>query len=156
MALLRIEWLLLQNPRGQFTAERPRLPGQSHPGLGMLQDLIALFVLACDRLQLDGLLFVPSHYHIAVHGRKTMRFLDPADEGLYRALESSLQGLPLGAAAEAVAAGRVVDATSGQPFTWHPVPMVFPVSERLREQVLSEEYERRAMEEAGRHAFALR
>ena len=101
MALLRIEWLLLQNPRGQFTAERPRLPGQSHPGLGMLEDMIALFVLACDRLQLDGILFVPSHYHIAVHGRKTMRFLDPAREGLYHSLERSLQGLPLAAAAEA-------------------------------------------------------
>ncbi|MFL6260049.1 MAG: histone deacetylase [Thermoanaerobaculia bacterium] len=155
LAMLRVEWLLLQNPRGHFTAERPQLPGQAHPGLGMLQDLIALFVLACDRLQLDGLLFVPSHYHIAVHGRKTMRFLNPADEGLYRALEAPLQGLSLAAAAEAVAAGRVVDA-AGQPFVWRPVPMVFPVSERLREQVTGEEYERLAAEGAGGHVFALR
>jgi acetoin utilization deacetylase AcuC-like enzyme len=155
LAMLRVEWLLLQNPCGQFTAERPRLPGQAHPGLGMLQDLIALFVLACDRLQLDGLLFVPSHYHIAVHGRKTMRFLNPADEGLYRALEAPLQGLSLAAAAEAVAAGRVVDA-AGQPFVWQPVPMVFPVSERLREQVMGEEYERKAEEAAGRHSFRMR
>ena len=34
--------------------------------------------------------------------------------------------------------------------------MVFPVSERLREQVPGEEYERRAAEEAGRHAFVPR
>lgn len=155
-AMLRIEWLLLQNPRGRFTPERPQLPGQAHPGLGMLQDLIALFVLACDRLQLDGLLFVPSHYHIAVHGRKTMRFLNAAGEGLYRALEAPLQGLSLAAAAEAVAAGRVQDAATGHPFVWQPTPMVFPVSERLREQVTGEEYERQAAEEAGRHTFALR
>jgi acetoin utilization deacetylase AcuC-like enzyme len=155
-AMLRIEWLLLQNPRGHFTAGRPPLPGQAHPGLGMLQEIIALLVLACDRLQLDGLLFVPSHYHIAVHGRKTMRFLDPADEGLYRALETPLQGLSLTAAAETVAAGRVVDAATGRPFSWRPTSMVFPVSERLRAQVTGEEYERRATEEAGRHAFALR
>jgi acetoin utilization deacetylase AcuC-like enzyme len=156
LAMLRVEWLLLQNPRGSFTSERPRLPGQTHPGLGMLQDLIALFVLACDRLQLDGLLFVPSHYHIAVHGRKTMRFLNPADEGLYRALEAALQGLSLAAAAAAVAAGRVVDATTGHPLVWQPAPMVFPVGERLREQVMGEEYERLAAGEAGRHTFALR
>ncbi len=156
MALLRVEWLLLQNPRGRFTAEHPRLPGQTHPGLGMLQDLIALFVLICDRLQLDGLLFVPSHYHIAVHGRKTMRFLSPADEGLYRTLERVLQPLPFAEAAAAVAAGRVVDGATGHPFTWRPAAMVFPVSERLREQVTGEEYERQVAEEAGRHAFALR
>lgn len=156
LAMLRIEWLLLQNPRGQFTPERPQLPGQAHPGLGMLQEVVALFVLACDRLQLDGILFVPSHYHVAVHGRKTMRFLEPTDEGIYRALEAALQGLTLAAAAEAVATGRVVDTATGQPFVWRPVPMVFPVSERLREQVMGEGYERRAGAEAAKHTFALR
>jgi acetoin utilization deacetylase AcuC-like enzyme len=158
MALLGVEWLLLQNPRGEFTADRPRLPGQTHPGLGMLQDLIALFILACDRLQLDGVLFVPSHYHIAVHGRKAMRFLNPADEGLYRALEAALQGLSLAAAAAAVEGGWVIDAPAegapGEPFLWRPAPMVFPVSERLRGRVTGEEYERQVAAAAGRHAFA--
>ena len=64
-ALLRIEWLLMQNPRARFTAQRPRLPGQKHPGLGLLADVIALLIVACDRLQLGGLLFVPAHYHTA-------------------------------------------------------------------------------------------
>ncbi|HEY0554995.1 MAG TPA: histone deacetylase, partial [Thermoanaerobaculia bacterium] len=162
MALLRVEWLLLQNPRGHFTPEHPRLPGQTHPGLGMLHDLIALFILACDRLQLDGLLFVPSHYHVAVQGRKTMRFLNPDAEGVYRALEPALQGLSLSAAANALAAGRVIDTgdagnrDKSAPFTWEPVAMTYPVSERLREQVTGEEYERRAAAEASRHAFVLR
>jgi acetoin utilization deacetylase AcuC-like enzyme len=156
MALLRIEWLLLQNPHGHFTPDHPRLPGQAHPGLGMLHDLIALFILACDRLQLDGVLFVPSHYHVAAQGRKTMRFLNPADEGVYRALAPLLQPLPLSAAAEALIAGRVIDSVSGQVFAWQPVPMTYPVSERLREQVTGEAYERQAAEEAGRHAFVLR
>jgi acetoin utilization deacetylase AcuC-like enzyme len=155
MALLRIEWLLLQNPRGHFTAERPRLPGQSHPGLGVLQEVIALFVLACDRLQLDGLLFVPSRYHVARHGRKSMRFLDPADEGRYLALQPALQELSLAAAAGAVDQGRVVD-TGGEPFAWKPTPMVFPVSGRLRALVEGEEYERKLAEEAARHTFTLR
>jgi acetoin utilization deacetylase AcuC-like enzyme len=155
MALLRIEWLLLQNPRGHFTAERPQLPGQSHPGLGVLQEVIALFVLACDRLQLDGLLFVPSRYHVARHGRKSMRFLDPADEGRYLALQPALQGLSLAEAASAVAQGRMVDA-GGEPFAWKPTPMVFPVSDRLRALVDGEEYERKKAEEAARHAFTLR
>jgi acetoin utilization deacetylase AcuC-like enzyme len=154
LALLRIEWLLLQNPRGHFTAERPPLPGQSHPGLGMLHDLIALFVLACDRLQLDGILFVPSHYHVATQGRKTMRFLDPEDEGLFRAIERALQGLPLAAAAAALSSGRVTGA-DGEPLAWRPAAMVFPVSERMRERLEAGEYERRAAVAAGRHDLAL-
>jgi hypothetical protein len=155
MALLRIEWLLLQNPRGHFTAERPQLPGQSHPGLGVLQEVIALFVLACDRLQLDGLLFVPSRYHVARHGRKSMRFLDPADEGRYLALQPALRELSLAAAAAAVDQGRVVEA-GGEPFAWKPTPMVFPVSDRLRALVEGEEYEKTKAGEAARHAFRLR
>lgn len=150
MALLSIEWLLLQNPRSRFTADRPQLPGQSHPGLGMLHDIIALFVLVCDRLQLDGLIFVPSHFHIASHGRKTMRFLKPEDEGLYRAFEKTFEGVPLADAAEAVLANRVVDARTGEPVVWQPVPMVFPVSDRMKEMVQGAEYERKAVAEEER------
>jgi hypothetical protein len=32
---LAVRWLALQDPRGRFTPERPRLPGQRYPGLGL-------------------------------------------------------------------------------------------------------------------------
>lgn len=156
LSLLRIEWLLLQNPRARFTPERPRLPGQSHPGLGLLQEVVALLVLACDRLQLDGLILVPSRYHVASHGRKVMRFLNPEHEGLYRAIRKTLHGLTLAQAAEAMTAGRVVDATTGKPFAWNPAPVVFPVSERFRALLEDEDYEKKAAESEARHAFTLR
>lgn len=155
-ALLRIEWLLLQNPRAEFTTDRARLPGQTHPGLGLSQDVMALLVLACDRLQLEGLLFVPAHYHTASQGRKNLHFLDPADEGLFRALCEAFHGLPLAEATRAVDEGRVVDARTGEPFTWRPVPMVLPVADSLRDRVEGEEYERQVAEAQARYAFALR
>jgi hypothetical protein len=155
MALLRIEWLLLQNPRLSFTPGRPPLPGQRHPGLGMLQDIMALLVLACDRLQLDGLLFVPSHFHTVAQGRN-LRFLSPEDEGLVRSVRAALDGLPLAEASQAVTAGQVVDVQSGRAFVWTPKPMVLPVTERLKEQVQGEEYERIAAAAAARHRFELR
>lgn len=155
LALLRIEWLLLQNPRARFTAERPRLPGQNHPGLGILREIIALLVLACDRLQLDGLVVVPSHYHVTVKSRKALRFLRPADEGLFRALQQTLRDLPLAVATEALTAGRVVDARGGEPFAWSPVPMVLPVSERFHAELDGEAYEREVAEAAERYAFRI-
>lgn len=153
-ALLRIEWLLLQNPRESFTPSRPPLPGQKHPGLGMLSDIIALLVLACDRLQLDGLLFVPSHFHTATQGR-SLRFADPADAALYAALVEATRGLSLAEASRAVAEGKVIDERTGRPFEWKPMPMVLPVTDRLREKVTGEEYERRMAEAAAGYAFAL-
>ena len=147
MALLRIEWLLLQNPRAAFLPDRPRLPGQQHPGLGMLPDMMALLVLACDRLQLDGVLFVPAHFHTASQGRKTLRFVRPADEGFIQALERVFAGMPLAVASHMVAEKRVVDARTGEPLQWRPMPMVVPVSGQLREKLGDEEY-RKAVEEA--------
>jgi acetoin utilization deacetylase AcuC-like enzyme len=155
-ALLRIEWLLLQNPRARFTAERPRLPGQEKPGLGILQEIVALLVLVCDRLKLDGIIVVPSHYHVARHGRKNLRFLDPEAEGLYRALVHRFEGLSLAEAAEALAAGRVIEAKTGQPVVWSPAPMVFPVTDRLHELVEGEAYEAAVAEAEARYALELR
>lgn len=148
LALLRLEWLLLQNPQAEFTPERPPLPGQKHPGLGILDETVAMLILACDRLQLDGLVFVPAHFHVAIQSRRQLRFLHPEDEARFRALEQALQGLPLPAASRAVDEGRVVEVRTGEPFRWERAPMVLPVSESLRQRVLSEEYEK-AVQEAG-------
>ena len=155
LAMLRIEWLLLQNPREAFTPARSRLPGQERPGLGMLRDVVALLVVACERLQLDGVLWVPAHFHTAAQGRRAGSFLHPEDEGTFRALERAVAGLPLPAAAFAVEQGRVIDEATGAPFAWHPMPVVVPVSDRLRQQLAGDEHRRRADAAAAAHAFRL-
>jgi acetoin utilization deacetylase AcuC-like enzyme len=155
LSLLRIEWMLMQNPRLPFTPDRPRLPGQKHPGLGLLSDIFALLVLACDRLQLDGLLFVPSHYHTASQGRKHLRLIHPENEALVRALEKAMAGLPLAEKSNAVAEGRLVDARTGKRFEWRPMPMVLPVSEALRGYLNEGEYQKKVEEAAERYDFRL-
>lgn len=155
LSLLRIEWLLLQNPRVPFTLERPRLPGQKHPGLGLLPDIVALLIVACDRLQLDGLLMVPSHYHTASQSRKHLRFIHPENEALIQAVQKALAGLSLSAASHALAEGRLVDARTGEPFVWRPMPMVIPASEALRERLTESEYQKKVDEAAGGYNFRL-
>src|SRR5690606_28062380 len=86
MELLRIEWMLLQNPRASWSAGRAPLPGQRHPGLRMFDDVAILMLLICERLRLDGIVVVPSHYHVAARWHGRMRFWDPRDEGRFRAL----------------------------------------------------------------------
>ena len=144
--MLRVEWLLLQNPRAEFTPSRPRLPGQEHPGLGMLKDAVAFLVLACERLGLDGMVFAPSHYHLAAQSRRMLRFADPEDEARFRAFREALRGQPLAEATRLADAGQVMDRMTGEPRPWQPAPMVLPVSEELRERLQGKEYERGVQE----------
>lgn len=129
--LLSVEWLLLQNPRGRFSRKRPALPGQKHPGLGLLDDVVALLIVACDRLHLDGLVFVPSQFHIAAYGRSHMKFVSPATQQRFEALLELTAGHDLAAASRAIAEGRVRDAESGEAVRWIPEPMVLGVSPRM-------------------------
>jgi len=135
--LLSVEWLLMQNPRASFGRTRPRLPGQKHPGLGMLADVAALLSVACERLHLDGLVFVPSNYHVAAYGRGLLRFFKPSTRARFEALQELFDqaGIALPEATRAIAEGRVVNADTGEVFKWRPEPMLLPVSERLAERM---------------------
>jgi hypothetical protein len=139
--VLAIEWLLLQDPRAQFSPLRPRLPGQQHPGLGLLADILGWLVLACEEHALDGIFFVAAHYHVAIQSRRLLRFLDAEDEARVRALVAALEGLSLAEAARAVSEGRVVSAGDGTRFDWKPAACVLPVTVRLRERVSGAVYE---------------
>jgi hypothetical protein len=140
--VLEVEWMLLQNPRGQFGDARPALPGQQHPGLGMLREFFGWLVVLSETLSLDGVLFHPNHYHVAALSRRHARFLDPRAEALFRALQSLLEGMQLEEASRHVDEGRVLDATNGKPVKWEGWSMVLPTTARLRERTEGEAYER--------------
>ncbi len=130
--VLVVEWLLLQNPRDAFGPGREPLPGQVHPGLGMLRELFGWLVVVAETLGLDGLFFRPSHYHIAVQSHRFASFVDSSHEALFRALTELLGGYDLAYASRLVASGKVVRSDTGEVVVWDAFPMVLPVSERLK------------------------
>ncbi len=132
MEVLRVEWLLLQNPHLSFTPAMLRLPGQRHPGLGLFREVVAWVVLLCEQLGLDGLVSVPSQYFMAVVARHHVEFLDPVARARLGALLQVLGGLPLAGAEQALAEGRVREPETGKVVRWEPAVSVFPVSERMR------------------------
>jgi len=142
--LLRVEWLLLQNPRGLFTRDRPALPGQTHPGLGMLRETIAALVLVCDRLKLDGILVVASRYHPAASAHGEMRCLDPDDEARLHSLARALQGVARAEAARLAESGGLIDAVTGETISFRPMTLVLPISPALVARFESADYRTRS------------
>jgi len=107
----------------------------------MLTDVLGWLVSISEMLHLDGVTYVPSHYHVAAQSRKLVRFLKPGDEALFRAIEALLAGVPLHEATRRVENGEVLDAGTREPVSWGRRAMVLPVSERLRDLLFSEQYE---------------
>lgn len=151
-----VEWLLLQNPRASFTVRRRQLPGQEHPGLGMLRDVVAWLVLTCERIGLDGITFAPGQYYMAALGRSVLHFVQPESQARFERMRQATASLALADANRAVNEGRVIDVTTGQPVRWSPDTMVLPVSRKLRNRMRSDEYQ--AAVEVARElmAFTLR
>lgn len=152
--VLSVEWLLLQNPRAEFGPFRRPLPGQKHPGLGLLKEIFGFLVMICEILKLDGIFFVPSSYHVAAQSRQVVHFLKGRDEALFEGLEDALGDMPLAEASRAVADGRVRD-VGGEIFEWKGAPMVLPVSGALNERVSGPAYRAEVKAAAEAFRFAL-
>jgi acetoin utilization deacetylase AcuC-like enzyme len=119
---LFVNWLSLRNPRARFSALRPQLPGQEVPGLGLAREMTQFLTLMAKRLQLDGVAFRPSWYHMAWAARHDARFIDSARQGRFEALVRDLKKVPLLEATRALASGKVL--LNGLPYLWEADEMV--------------------------------
>lgn len=115
---LAIEWLTLQHPLGKFSEERPRLPGQKYPGLGMARMILELLLIMSWRLKLSGLVNTPAHYHTAYLFSRAFHYLDPAKEAKLMALSRDLREWRLANASWAVEWGCIRHRMSGEPMEW--------------------------------------
>ncbi|GAC1344191.1 MAG: hypothetical protein NVSMB23_18800 [Myxococcales bacterium] len=120
--ILYVHWLTLRNPLAVFTAQRPALPGQDVPGLGLAREAAELFARMAERLELGGVAFRPASYHTAYASRGLLRFVDPARQGRFEALVRDLAAVPLGETTLLLAAGRV--RINGAPYAWEADEMV--------------------------------
>ncbi len=154
--LLSIEWLLLQDPRAKPKPGEVLLPGQQHPGLGALDIVVGMLVMACERLTFDGLTFVPAHFHLAARARRILKVLDPEDEALFLALASATGSLGVFEATRRIEHGDVVDEQTGETVQYRPMRMVLPVSKELQARLLGPDYARGVEEAARKLTLSLR
>ncbi len=143
LEVLWVEWLMLQDPTAEFSPARPRLPGQSHPGLGLSGEILEALVQICYRLGLDGILHRPAHYHNALVGARHFHFLDPEAAGRFEAIRRVVSGRPLPEATQLVEDGRLA-LGDGTRLPWEPADYAFPVSPRLKAWLAAPGYQTRA------------
>ncbi len=136
-----IEWLVLQNPVSQFTKERPKLPDQQYPGLGIARQVGDMLVNVSRYLQKDGILNFPQYYHNAVIYSELFKFYNPYMQGILKALEKSLSKYPLAESAFAVSIGCVKNLKDGSYFKWKAEELILPISAELTRYFESKEYE---------------
>ena len=132
--LLLVYWVRAEDPTVAFTAARPRLPLQNHPGLGMLRRAFRVAVRIAGELAADGVGSRPKFFHDAVIFQRSRLFLhlDPGEQGRFEALERDLAALSLRDASIAVAGWCVRD-ESDRVVHWQPGWQIFPISPRLVE-----------------------
>ncbi|HEY7515281.1 MAG TPA: hypothetical protein VIC87_12415, partial [Vicinamibacteria bacterium] len=142
LSALEIRWLALQNPGARFTRERPRLPGQRHPGLGLGRAMIARVLSWAAAWGKDALLSLPQYFHNAVFYSPPSLFVSPRLQGRFLALRRDLAALHVAAASAAVARGDVVEEPGGEPFRWEPGEMAVALTPRLERHLGGEAYAR--------------
>jgi hypothetical protein len=150
LSVLFNSWLSLQDPRVLFTTERPRLPGQRFPGLGLARAFYTLMTRWAREWGKDAVLATPEYFHNAVFYSRAFRFLSPVEQGRFEALRRDLAPASVAAASASVDEGRVRDLVGLRPFEWRPGPMAAPVAASVARVFESDAYRREA--EAARAA----
>lgn len=145
---LTIEWLSMQNPRAQFIKQRPRMPGQTHPGLGLASKIVEILLITVWRLGLAGLINIPDHYHNANLYSRIFFYIDPEMQARLIALGRDTAKYSLYEIAWAIEWGALLDKASGKPAEWVPSKQVVPMDSQLKKFFNSKKYRKYVKEKA--------
>lgn len=155
--VLTVDWLTLRDPLRSYSEKRMRLPGQDAPGLGVAERVSEMLYRAVRRLELDGLVNVPDHFHNAVLYSRELPYVDPWYQGHLEALMRLLLGdqkLSFAQAAWALEWGHVHD-SEGRVLRWRGEAMLRAMDPPLRAYLASADYAVKVAKSAARAVYRL-
>ncbi len=153
--VLKVEWLCLQNPKSSFSDEKPRLPGQNYPGLGLGKDVLSAIILMALRLKYQAVTNVADHFHNAYIYSETFHFHKPEDAARFKdfCLFMKSEGLSLSDSAWALEEGKIFLKGEDTPYHWEPAVQILPLRSSLAGKYTSEEYRIAVEKNRGKFAF---
>lgn len=138
--LIVVEWIETIDPKAHFTAERPQLPGQKKPGLGILSYIKRFLMLLGTDLARDGFLKIADHVHNAIIYADIFMFVNPDRQGYLNALRRDMEKFTLSDIAWGFLTETIYDGQTGAPEKYNPSEQVLPLSDRLMEHFTSRTY----------------
>lgn len=132
LSVLAIRWLAMQDPGARFSPDRPRLPGQRYPGLGLARPLILRIHEWARTWGKDALVNYPEFFHNAVFYSALYRFVSPARQGRFEALQRDIGMLPIAESSRVIEEGRVIEEPAGQVLRWEPGEMIVALTDPVR------------------------
>ncbi|MBW2701347.1 MAG: hypothetical protein JRF33_11045 [Deltaproteobacteria bacterium] len=141
---LNVKWLRMQNPLAPVDQNKPLLPGQAFPGLGLGREMMALIQMICVRLDLDGVYELPERLHNASLYFRRFRFPDPEMQGRFTAILRDTQSRTLPELAWGVEYGMLTDLKSGKAFRWIPSEQVLARTGPVLDFLDGKDYRKRA------------
>lgn len=138
--MIVIEWLSAKNPLKNFNEDKPQLPGQTNPGLGVLKFCFEMLYIMAKEVFKDGFLDIPDHMHGAIMYSKKFKFFNPAHEGIIRAVRRDLRNYSLSDISWGVITGTIIDLTTNKPAIYDPGEQIHYVSKRMKKYFESKQY----------------
>jgi hypothetical protein len=138
--MIVIEWLSAQNPLHKFNGDKPQLPGQKKPGLGILNYCFEMMYVVAREIIKDGFLDIPDHMHGAIMYSKKFKFFDPTHEGILRAIMRDLSDYSLVDISWGIITKTIIEEYKNVPQEYAPSEQVFYVSDRMRDYFHSKKY----------------
>ncbi|MBN1474282.1 MAG: hypothetical protein JW914_06680 [Syntrophaceae bacterium] len=138
--LVVIEWIETIDPRAQFTPDRPQLPGQKKPGLGILSYIKRFLMLLGKDISRDGFMKIADHVHTAIMYADIFMFVNPNRQGYLNALRRDMEKYTLSDIAWGFLTETIYDQKTGVAEKHIPAEQILPLSDKLMEHCTSRTY----------------
>ena len=144
LEFLHVEWLMMQNPYKPFSLNKPPLPGQKAPGLGIGMHMLQILFHLVKKTNTHGLINSPNYLHTAIFFSRAFHFLDPKVEAFMQVIK--YQKLPhyshytLSWADEY---GALQHARNHRAVNWRPSTMIAPISADAKRYFYSRDYRKK-------------
>ncbi len=151
--MLVIEWMLMQNPYKKFSRERPQLPGQKFPGLGLSRQSVEILALIAWRLKLAGVINIPEYLHNAIIYSKVFSYINPDIQAVLEAVKRDLKEFSLSTIAWAYEYRVIKSIDTNKALEWQPERQILPIDSTLKKALFSRNYKKYITDKSKEYKF---